>query len=223
MTRQSCRRGSSRLCQHGSERVNRVRAGASVPAVWHDPRRDAEPSVSQTDDTTASNRSPKRIILIVVAALVAVLALGYGAIFVYANVINDSPDKLDESDLSEALEATTTVAGDAAADTTPADTAPAGTAPPTPPPPTRARRHRFGRPSGRLRRRLVADRRIRVRLPRRGGARRREHHGGRAEQRDQRPHDDQRDDGSRRRHRGAGGQHHERRVAPRSASSPDGS
>ena len=51
------------------------------------------------------------------AALVAVLALGYGAIFVYANVINDSPDELDESDLAEALEATTTVA------TTPTDTA----------------------------------------------------------------------------------------------------
>ena len=35
--------------------------------------------------------------------------MAYGAIFFYANVINDSPDELDESDLDAALEATTTV------------------------------------------------------------------------------------------------------------------
>ena len=33
----------------------------------------------------------------------AVLVLGYGAIFLYAEVINDSPDELDESDLDAAL------------------------------------------------------------------------------------------------------------------------
>ena len=42
--------------------------------------------------------------LIVAAALVAVVALAYGAIFFYANVLNDSPDELDESDLDEALD-----------------------------------------------------------------------------------------------------------------------
>ncbi|HSJ90672.1 MAG TPA: YceI family protein [Ilumatobacter sp.] len=33
----------------------------------------------------------------------AVLILGYGAIFLYANVINDSPDEFDETDLDAAL------------------------------------------------------------------------------------------------------------------------
>ncbi len=60
-----------------------------------------------TDDVPqdeSSKRSPMRIVLIVVAALVAVVALAYGAIFFYANVINDSPDELDESDLADALD-----------------------------------------------------------------------------------------------------------------------
>ena len=56
-----------------------------------------------------------RIVLIVVAALVAVVALAYGAIFFYANVINDSPDELDEGDLADALEATSTIAVDGTA------------------------------------------------------------------------------------------------------------
>ena len=79
------------------------------------------------DEPTAeksSGRSPKRIVMIVLAALAAVVALGYGAIFVYANVLNDSPDELDESDLAEALDVTTSVAG---GDTTPAGTTPADT------------------------------------------------------------------------------------------------
>ena len=33
----------------------------------------------------------------------AVLIVGYGAIFLYAKVLNDSPDELDEGDLSAAL------------------------------------------------------------------------------------------------------------------------
>ena len=57
-------------------------------------------------------RSPKRIIAVVAIALVAVVALGYGAIFFYANVLNDSPDALGASDL-EAVFATTTAVGDA--------------------------------------------------------------------------------------------------------------
>jgi hypothetical protein len=37
----------------------------------------------------------------------AAVVLFFAAIFVYANFINDSPDALDESDLSEALTGTT--------------------------------------------------------------------------------------------------------------------
>lgn len=83
--------------------------------------------MSQPEDTGSSRRSPMRIVVIVVAGLVAVVALAYGAIFFYANVINDSPDELDESDLATALEATTTVAG--TGDTTIATAAPADSTP----------------------------------------------------------------------------------------------
>lgn len=38
----------------------------------------------------------------------AILIVGYGLIFLYAKVINDSPDELDQSDLEAALEADTT-------------------------------------------------------------------------------------------------------------------
>ncbi|MFK7917505.1 MAG: YceI family protein [Ilumatobacter sp.] len=38
-----------------------------------------------------------------VVGVIALVALGYGAIFFYANVINDSPDALDTSDLSDAI------------------------------------------------------------------------------------------------------------------------
>ena len=63
-------------------------------------------------------RSPKRLIAVVAIALVAAVGLGYGAIFFYANVLNDSPDALGASDL-EAVFATTTAVADAA----PSDTA----------------------------------------------------------------------------------------------------
>lgn len=46
----------------------------------------------------------------------AVLVLGYGAIFLYANVINDSPDEFDESDLDAAL-----AVGDPASDEPPVE------------------------------------------------------------------------------------------------------
>jgi polyisoprenoid-binding protein YceI len=62
-----------------------------------------------TDAATAggSGRSPRRIALWVALGVVGLVALVYGAIFVYANVINDSPDALDEDDLSAALVGTT--------------------------------------------------------------------------------------------------------------------
>lgn len=79
-------------------------------------------------DQQRSTRSPKRIAAIIGIAVVAVIALGYGAIFFYANVLNDAPDELDESDLDAAVNATTTVDGAAPTDTAGADTAPVDTA-----------------------------------------------------------------------------------------------
>jgi len=84
-------------------------------------------SVVDTPDEKPSKRSPMRIVAIVAAVLVAVVALAYGAIFFYANVLNDSPDELDESDLAEALEVTTSVATVEAVDTGPTDTSADGT------------------------------------------------------------------------------------------------
>ncbi len=49
-----------------------------------------------------------------VAAL-AFVALGYGAIFFYANVINDAPDALDSSDLSDAVAVNVAESGDGSA------------------------------------------------------------------------------------------------------------
>lgn len=63
-----------------------------------------------------------------------VLVVGYGLIFLYANVLNDSPDELDQSDLDAALAATTTVGSTTEPQTTPATTEPAtGTTPATTP------------------------------------------------------------------------------------------
>ena len=47
-----------------------------------------------------------------VIGVVVLVALVYGAIFFYANVLNDSPDALDTDDLSEALETTVVEAAD---------------------------------------------------------------------------------------------------------------
>ncbi len=55
-------------------------------------------------------RSPKRIAILAGIGVVAVIALVIGGVFFYANVLNDSPDKLDASDLDAALAAPTTVA-----------------------------------------------------------------------------------------------------------------
>ena len=89
--------------------------------------------MTDTDDITPDAESPtssKRWIKWVLIGIVGAVVLFFGAIFVYANFINDSPDALDESDLSNALTATTTApapdatTGSTAADTTPADTTP---------------------------------------------------------------------------------------------------
>lgn len=69
-------------------------------------------------------RSPKRLAVIGGIAVVVIVALGIAGIFLYANVLNDSPDELGASDL-EAVFAATTVAADPAAATTVDPPAPA--------------------------------------------------------------------------------------------------
>ena len=81
-----------------------------------------------TPDTDDGPSFPKWLKWGLIGAL-AVLVLGYGAIFLYANVIKDSPDELDEDDLAAALAVDDTTP-DAPVETTPepsADDAPATT------------------------------------------------------------------------------------------------
>ena len=96
--------------------------------------------MTDTDDITPaaeSSRSSKRWIKWAIIGAVAAVVLFFAAIFVYANFINDSPDALDESDLSNALTATTVApapdatTGATTAETAPADTTPADTTPTT--------------------------------------------------------------------------------------------
>jgi polyisoprenoid-binding protein YceI len=86
--------------------------------------------INDTPPDAASQKSTKRWIKWVVLGVVAAVVLFFAGIFVYANFINDSPDALDESDLSSALVATTeapatdpTATEPTATDTAPADTA----------------------------------------------------------------------------------------------------
>ena len=62
------------------------------------------------------SRPNRRRLVIALASVLALVALGYGAIIFYAEVINDAPEALDSGDLEAALAATTTDApGDAPA------------------------------------------------------------------------------------------------------------
>ena len=65
-------------------------------------------------DTPA--RPNRRRLVIALASVLALVALGYGAIIFYAEVINDAPEALDSGDLEAALAATTTEAPVDAAD-----------------------------------------------------------------------------------------------------------
>jgi polyisoprenoid-binding protein YceI len=96
--------------------------------------------VTDTDETETGDpteTSSKRWIKWVIIGVVAAVVLFFAGIFVYTNFINDSPDALDETDLSNALtattEASTTEASTTGAPTgsTPAATAPADTTPVT--------------------------------------------------------------------------------------------
>lgn len=83
----------------------------------------------------APSRFPRWLAWSLIGAL-AVLVLGYGAIFLYAKVLNDSPDEFGESDLDAAL-AIDDEPADQPTDTAGETTIDAGTAPPaTEPTPT---------------------------------------------------------------------------------------
>ncbi|MGB0112207.1 MAG: YceI family protein, partial [Ilumatobacteraceae bacterium] len=77
---------------------------------------------TQQADTPASWT---RFIKWIVIAVLGLVALLYGAIFFYANVLNDSPDALDENDLGSALVVDTepdVSSGETAPEATSADT-----------------------------------------------------------------------------------------------------
>lgn len=88
--------------------------------------------MTDSNDITPDNEvspSSKRWIKWTIIGVVTAVALVFAAIFVYANFINDAPDALDESDLSNALTTTTEAPSpDATAAVTtpetPADTVP---------------------------------------------------------------------------------------------------
>ena len=61
------------------------------------------------DEAGERTRSPARWAMWIGVGLVAVVALGFGAIFIYANFINDPADELTADDLRERLEAPATV------------------------------------------------------------------------------------------------------------------
>lgn len=72
-------------------------------------------------------RSARRWLLWAAIGVVAAVALFFAGIFVYVNFINDAPDALDETDLSNALVTPQATTADAPADTSadaPADPAP---------------------------------------------------------------------------------------------------
>ncbi len=83
-----------------------------------------------TDTDVPREKSPRRWIKWIVIGGVAVVVLFFGAIFIYANFINDAPDALDETDLSNALNATDapqvsdTVVSDTTATPSPDDSTP---------------------------------------------------------------------------------------------------
>ena len=62
-----------------------------------------------TDDQTDSpdQKSPRRFLKWILIGAVGVVVLVFGAILLYAFVLNDSPDELDAGDLADALVATT--------------------------------------------------------------------------------------------------------------------
>ena len=68
---------------------------------------DARDTAPDVPSEAVSGKSARRWIKWIVIGAVAAVVLFFAAIFVYANFINDSPDALDETDLSGALVGTT--------------------------------------------------------------------------------------------------------------------
>ena len=69
-------------------------------------------------------KSPTRFIKWIALGAIGLVVLVYAGIFIYTNVINDAPDKLDQSDLSEALETTTVPAVGSTPSSDPVESAP---------------------------------------------------------------------------------------------------
>ena len=81
------------------------------------------------DETTSPDqKSPRRFLKWILIGAVGIVVLVFGAILLYAFVLNDSPDELDAGDLAEALVATTPETTPSV-DTTIEVTGEAGTAP----------------------------------------------------------------------------------------------
>jgi polyisoprenoid-binding protein YceI len=82
---------------------------ASVSDI--DPADRSAPDAGSPPSRSADAPTRRRWWLWILGGAVALVVLFFGAIFVYANFINDAPDALDENDLSNALAGTgTTVA-----------------------------------------------------------------------------------------------------------------
>ncbi len=98
-----------------------------------------DPTPPDTDAADGGGGFPRWLKWGLLGAL-AVLVVGYGLIFLYANVLNDSPDELGQSDLDAALAATTTTNSATTGSTVPASSTAAATTPaptePTTQPPT---------------------------------------------------------------------------------------
>lgn len=84
----------------------------------------SEPSDNDPNDDEpgAGRRSPARWAMWIVLAVVAVVALGYGAILIYANFINDPADELTTDDLADRLADPVTTTAPPASDGTDAPT-----------------------------------------------------------------------------------------------------
>jgi polyisoprenoid-binding protein YceI len=78
-------------------------------------------------DNAEAKKSRAGLIKWIALGVVGVVVLAYAGIFIYTKIINDSPDKLDESDLSEALATTTVRPADSAETSDPAVTEPVAT------------------------------------------------------------------------------------------------
>jgi polyisoprenoid-binding protein YceI len=83
------------------------------------PGADTDPSPDSPD--ASAPRSRRRLLVWLAVGLVAVVALGYGAVFLYTEVINDAPDELTAEDLADRLQNVTTTTAAPAVTSAPED------------------------------------------------------------------------------------------------------